>query len=109
MPKRQRRAPKAAYEVEFAESVHGHLRALHARERALVLAAIEHQLRHQPVVEARHRKRLRPNPIAPWQLSVEHIRVFYEIADDDDRLVRVLAIGRKHGNTLTIGGKEIEL
>jgi hypothetical protein len=60
-------------------------------------------------VETRHRKPLRPNPIAAWQLSVEHLRVFYEVAGDDNGLVRILAIGRKHGNALTIGGKEIQL
>jgi hypothetical protein len=49
------------------------------------------------------------NPIAGWQLSVEHLRVFYEVAGDDNGPVRILAIGRKHGNALTIGGKEIQL
>jgi len=53
-----------AYEIEFAESVQGHLRALTARERAIVLDAAERQLLHEPLKETRHRKPLRPNPIA---------------------------------------------
>ena len=109
MAKRKRRARRASYEVEFAVSVQGHLRTLTARERATVIGAIERQLRHEPLVETRHRKPLRPNPIAPWQLSVEHLRAFYEVAGGRARLVRVLAIGRKHGNALAIGGKEIQL
>lgn len=55
-----------AYEIEFAESVEGHFRALTARERAIVLDAAERQLLHEPLKETRHRKPLRPNPIAPW-------------------------------------------
>ena len=74
--KRKRRARQAAYGLEFAESVREHLRSLTGRERASLLGAIERQLRHQPLVETRH---------------------------------RILAIGRKHGNALTIGGKEIQL
>ena len=74
--KRKRRARQAAYGLEFAKSVREHLRSLTGRERASLLGAIERQLRHQPLVETRH---------------------------------RILAIGRKHGNALTIGGKEIQL
>ena len=88
MSKRKRWARQAAYDLEFAESVREHLRSLTGRERASVLTAIGRQLRHQPLVETRHRKPLRPN---------------------DNGLVRILGIGRKHGNALTIGGKEIQL
>jgi hypothetical protein len=59
-----------AYEIEFAESVQTHFRALTARERATVLDTIERQLLHEPLKETRHRKPLRPNPIAPWELRV---------------------------------------
>jgi mRNA-degrading endonuclease RelE of RelBE toxin-antitoxin system len=95
--------------VEFAQSVQAHLRALEARERAVVLSAIEHQLPYQPLVETRHRKPLRPNPIAPWQLSVEDLRVFYEVSAEANGPVRILAVGRKRGSILAIGGKEVQL
>jgi mRNA-degrading endonuclease RelE of RelBE toxin-antitoxin system len=105
----KRRERSTAYNVEFAESVRGHLRALTPRERASVIDAIERQLRHQPLTETRHRKPLRPNPVAPWELRVQSLRVFYEVAGGEPRQVRILAVGKKHGNALTIGGKEIRL
>jgi hypothetical protein len=35
--------------------------------------------------------------------------VFYEVAADELDTVRILAVGRKKGNKLYIGGQEIEL
>ena len=97
------------YRVEFAESVEAHLRALPARDRATTLAAIERQLIQEPLRETRNRKPLRPNPIAPWELRVGELRVFYEVVGSTTGLVRVLAVGRKRRDVLTIGGKEIDL
>lgn len=98
-----------AYKVEFAESVKAHLAALTAGERSAILLAIERQLQYEPLVETRNRKPLRPNPMAPWGLRVGRLRVFYEMGLGDPRVVRVLAVGRKLGNTLWIGGQEIKL
>ena len=95
------------YTVEFAESVEDHLRALTARDRATTLAAIERQQVHEPLKETRNRKPLRPNPVAPWELRVGELRVFYEVLDSDTGVVRVLAVGRKRRDTLMIGGEEI--
>ena len=97
------------YIVEFAESVKEQLASLTARQRSLVLEAIGKQLVHQPLVETRNRKPLRPNPVAPWELRVRELRVFYEVADDEPGVVRVLAVGRKRGNKVVIAGLELEL
>ena len=97
------------YTIEFAESVEAHLRAVSARDRTRALAAIERLLTHQPLEETRNRKPLRPNPIAPWELRVGDLRVFYEVSGADTGVVRVLAVGRKRRNMLTIGGEEIKL
>jgi len=109
MPRRKRRPRQTAYRVEFAQSVQAHLRALAAGDRAVVLGAIERQLSDQPLVETRHRKPLRPNPVAPWQLSVGDLRVFYEVGPEANGPVRVLAVGRKWRSILTIGGEEVRL
>lgn len=71
--------------------------------------AIEGQLHHEPLTETRHRKPLRPNPVAPWELRVGHLRVFYEVVQGPTGIVRILAVGRKRRNVLVIGGKEIQL
>ena len=97
------------YTVAFAESVEGHFRALTTRDRRAVLDAVRRQLLHQPLKETRNRKPLRPNPIAPWELRVGHLRVFYEVADAGGGVVRILAVGRKRRNGLMIGGKEVQL
>ena len=97
------------YAVEFARSVEGHFRALTARDRTTVLEAIDRQLLHEPLKETRHRKPLRPNPIAPWELRVGQLRAFYEVVGTGRGVVRILAVGRKRRNVLMIGGKEIRL
>ena len=97
------------YEVEFAESVEAHFGALTARERATVLDMTRRQLLHEPLQETRHRKPLRPNPIAPWELRIGQLRVFYEVVGEESGIVRILAAGRNVRNTLTIGDTEIRL
>jgi mRNA interferase RelE/StbE len=53
-------------------------------------------------------KLLRENPLADWELRVGEYRVFYEVLNDQDR-VMILAIGIKSHNVLWIEGKEIPL
>jgi mRNA-degrading endonuclease RelE of RelBE toxin-antitoxin system len=98
-----------AYSIEFAQSVREQLRAFTTRQRTTVLEAIEEQLSHQPLVETKQRKPLRPNPLAPWELRVGNFRVFYEVAADEPDTVRILSVGQKRGNKLYIGSQEIEL
>ena len=64
---------------------------------------------HQPLLETRNRKPLRPNPLAPWELRVGALRVFYEVLSQDPEVVRVLAVGKKQRNVLRIAGQEIKL
>jgi len=73
----------------------------------MIVAGVENRLAHEPLVETRNRKRLRANPIAPWELRVGDMRVFYEV--DEPGVVTVLAIGAKRGNRLYLEGEEIEL
>ena len=98
-----------AYRVEFAASVEAHFDTLTARERATVIAAVDRQLLHEPLKETRNRKPLRPNPVAPWELRVGPLRVFYEVVGGENGTVRILAVGRKERNVLWVGHKEIRL
>ena len=97
------------YTVEFAQSVERHLRVLTARERTTIFDATGRQLLHEPVKETRHRKPLRPSPIAPWELRVGRLRVFYEVAGLESGVVRIPSVGRKDRSILVIGDKEIQL
>ena len=96
-----------AYEIRFASSARRHLRAFRVPERAMIVGGVETQLTQEPLVETRNRKRLRANPIAPWELRVRDMRVFYEV--DKPGVVTVLAIGMKRGNRLYIEGEEVGL
>jgi mRNA-degrading endonuclease RelE of RelBE toxin-antitoxin system len=97
-----------AYAIVFAASVKAHIAALTPRERSTVLDAIERRLVEQPLKETRNRKPLRPNPVAPWELRVGKLRVFYEVASDP-AMVRILAVGKKEQNVLRIGRQEIKI
>ena len=98
-----------AHQIEFAQSVKAHLDVLTAGQRSTVLDAIERQLINEPIKETRNRKPLRPNPVAPWELRVGQLRVFYEVSEGPPGIVRVLAVGIKTRDLLRIGGEEIKL
>ena len=98
-----------AYRIRFAESAEEHFAQLTARQQAIVLDAVKVQLRYEPLRETRNRKQLRPNPLAPWELRVVSLRVFYEVDAPEPDLVNVLAIGIKRGNRLIVAGKEIHI
>lgn len=84
-----------------------------------MLHAVEEQLVHHPDIETLNRKRLRPNPLAPWELRIGRVRVFYDVdtAGSLDRsenatesgIVAILAVGVKKGNRLWFGHEEVEL
>jgi mRNA-degrading endonuclease RelE of RelBE toxin-antitoxin system len=98
-----------AYTIEYALEVEEHLRSLTVRQRTIVLEAIDTQLTHDPTVETRNRKPMRPNPLAPWELRVQNMRVYYDVEHELKDRVLILAVGIKDHNRILIGGKEIEL
>lgn len=80
-----------------------------ARQRSIVFNAVDEQLVHEPYVETRNRKPMRPNPVAPWELRIGPLRVYFETVEEPEAVVTILAVGIKHRNRIYIGGKEIEL
>ena len=52
------------FDIRFSDDADRHLDRLSARDRKIVLAAIEEQLHRQPNVVTRNRKKLRENPTA---------------------------------------------
>ncbi len=78
-----------------------------AREQKMIIDTAAKFLEVDAHVETRRRKRLRPNPIASWELTVGRYRVFYEIPESG--LVKLLAIGHKVHNDLFIRGRKAQL
>lgn len=97
------------YRIRFAVSAERQLARFTARHQAIVLDAIKVQLRDEPFRETRNRKPRRPNPLAPWELRVGELRIFYEEDAEEEDIVNILAVGMKKGNRLFIAGKEIIL
>jgi len=73
------------------------------------LDIVEKQLQYQPAVETRNRKPMRPNTIAPWELRIGNLRVYYDIGDKPEYVVYIRAIGIKYRNNVRIGKEVIKL
>jgi mRNA-degrading endonuclease RelE of RelBE toxin-antitoxin system len=52
---------------------------------------------------------MRPNLIAPWELRIGDLRVYYDVQDDPAAVVIILAVGVKLRNLVRIGKEVIEL
>lgn len=50
-----------------------------------------------------------PNPVAPWELRIGVLRVYYDVEEEPVKLVAIRAVGVKKRGRLFIGGEEIEL
>ncbi len=96
------------YKIVYSPEVKEHLQVLSARQRKIIFDAVERQLAYQPTVETRNRKPMRPNPVAPWELRVGNLRVYYDV-EEEDQVVLILAVGVKRRNRLYIGKEEIKL
>jgi mRNA-degrading endonuclease RelE of RelBE toxin-antitoxin system len=97
------------YEIDFAPEVKKHLKALTARQRTIVYEGIEAQLSHQPLVETRNRKLMRPNPLAPWELRLGDLRVYYRVTEEPKKMVEIAAVGIKQRDQIWIAGERADL
>ena len=100
----------SAFKVVYAEAAKQHLRGLTARQRSIAVHGIEASLTYEPNVQARNRKPMREDDLgAEWELRIGALRVYYEVQDQPERRVSVLAVGLKMGSTVRIGGEKVAL
>ncbi len=97
-----------AYEITITAEAEDDLAIFRAIDRKRISEAIVIQLTHQAEVESRHRKRLRENPIASWELRVENFRIFYNV-DGETVTVVIVGVGQKRHNRLYFRGGEVQL
>ena len=84
---------RMAYEILLAPEAAQDLRGLNARDRSTVSDALEEHLRHEPTRVSRSRiKRLRGLAQPQYRLRIGDLRVFFDVAGNE---VRVLAIVAK--------------
>lgn len=96
------------YDIEYTETAIADLRWFRKYEQNKILDGVDQRLRNQPTVETRHRKRLRPNTTAPWELRIGDFRVLYDV-DVQVRIVEIKRIGEKRGNALFVRGRKEDL
>jgi len=94
------------YRIEYSPETEEHLRVLTKRQQSVVMDALEKQLQYQPTVETKNRKPMRPNPVAPWELRIGNLRIYYDVEEEPERVVYILAVGIKKRNNVIIG-KEV--
>jgi len=97
------------FRIEYDPETEEHLATLTAREAAIVLDTVPRQLTHQPTVITRNRKPLRPNPLAPWELRIGDLRVYYDVQGEPEAVVTIRAVGVKDRNRVRIAGREFPL
>jgi mRNA-degrading endonuclease RelE of RelBE toxin-antitoxin system len=98
-----------AYRIEYSPDADEHLRTLSARHQSIVLDEVDKQLVHQPTVETKNRKPMRPNPLAPWELRIGNLRVYYDVEEEPEQAVYIRAVGIKERNRVRIGNEVIGL
>ena len=71
-------------------------------------SSLESMTRDPRQNRGRNRKRLRPNELAEWEVRIGDFRVFYDV-DQENKLIKIEAVGYKKGSQLFIRGKEYKL
>lgn len=95
------------YKIDYSPEAQDNLDDLSARNRVIVLTAIDGQLVYEPEKLTRNRKRLKPNKLnLSWELRVDKFRVFYRV---EGKIVTVDLIGEKVGNRVYVGREILEL
>lgn len=98
----------AKYEIVFTDDAKDDLAWFRKHEQSEIRDGIYDNLEFEPAVETKHRKRLRSNPLAEWQLSIDKFRVLYNV-QDEVLVVRIEAVGYKKGSALYVQGEETDL
>lgn len=91
------------YKITITQDADNQFRSLTVREQRVLEAAILSRLQHQPATPTKAVKRLRPNPLAEWELRAGDLRALYNVEGDE---VVILIVGRKSGNMLIVQGEE---
>ena len=48
-------------------------------------------------------------PVAPWELRIRHLRVYFDVEETPWRVVKIRAVGLKDRDEVLIGGERVDL
>src|SRR5438093_378908 len=91
------------FKITITQDAERQFCSLPVHDQRSLEAAILSRLEHQPTTPTKAIKRLRPNPLAEFELRVGDLRALYNVEKDE---VVVLIVGRKVGNKLIVEGEE---
>lgn len=95
----------APYEVSLTEGAQSDLFSFSKYAQRIILDGIAIHLTHEPTRGSRRLIKMRPNPVAAWELRLGDYRVLYDIDEIACRAI-VQVIGEKRGNRLIVQGEE---
>ena len=93
------------YRIRYSRDALADLRHLTARQQAIILDSVPRHLANEATTPTRNRKRLRPNPLAGWELRIGDLRVYYDVEETPAAVVDVIAIGVKIRDQVFIRGR----
>lgn len=102
---------RSRYQVVFTPEASRQLGALPARDRRRLLDAAAAQLPLEPLVVTRNRKPMDVDKrffVAPWELRVGNLRVYYAVESAPAATVVVVAVGVKVRERVRISGTDVE-
>jgi mRNA-degrading endonuclease RelE of RelBE toxin-antitoxin system len=94
-----------AFNVAITREAKRQLANLSAAEQRLISHEIAARVHDQPTRVTRALKKLRPNPLAGFELRIGDLRVLYNV-DVASTEVVIVAVGRKMGNALIVDGED---
>jgi mRNA-degrading endonuclease RelE of RelBE toxin-antitoxin system len=71
------------YKISITDDADRQLRSLSARDRTTLEAAIASRLLRDPVTPTKAIKKLRPNPLAQFELRAGDLRALYNVESDE--------------------------
>lgn len=92
-----------AFKISMTKEAESQWRSLSAREQSLLETAVQSRLVQQPTTQTNAIKKLRPNPLAQYELRAGNLRILYNVEGAE---VILLIVGRKVGNKLIVQGTE---
>jgi mRNA-degrading endonuclease RelE of RelBE toxin-antitoxin system len=96
------------YDIDYTEDAIEDLQYFRKHEQNIIVDEIDEQLRHEPTVQTRNRKRMRSNDVAEWELRIGDCRVLYTVGAQV-RIVEIQRIGEKRGNAFFFRGRKTDL